>query len=186
MSVADCVRYEGDASMTAGFTINRSAIAKFKKELERELNRGGGVRVPIQTDARASWAAREVVYNNGPTVVNNGDRAQIAIGDNAVQVQQTTNHSTGGAADLAQAVATALEAIASLPIDSDDQDDARAAGDELLTEMTKSAPDRILIRRGVKVLQGALAPIASGVGAAVSVEAQEMAHHAIALLQSAL
>jgi hypothetical protein len=166
-------------------------VAKFKRELERELNRGGGVRVPIEAEATGASVGGAVVHHySGPTVINNGDRAQIAFGDNSVQTQQATESITPGFEGLAEAVAAAMEAIAALPLNSEDQEDVKAAGTELLAEVTKPEPDATLIRRGLTLLKGALAPIAAGVStgvtAAVTAESQETARHALELLQSAL
>jgi hypothetical protein len=166
-------------------------VAQFKRELERELNRGGGVRVPVEAETTGASAGAAVVHHySGPTVISNGDSAQIAFGANSVQIQQATEPVTPGFEGLAEAVAAAMEAIAALPLSSEDQEDVNAAGTELLAEVTKPEPDASLIRRGLTLLKGALAPIAAGistgVSAAVSAESQQTARHALELLQSAL
>jgi hypothetical protein len=157
-----------------------------KKEIEREFNRGGGIRVPIEADAAGIPRGNYNTYN-GPVVMSSGATAQIAFGDSVIQNQAHTEQVTTGYEALAEAVSLVMARLSSLELADDDRLTAEEASTELLTEITRQEPDRKLLRRGVAALKGVIAPVATGaaagVGAAVNAEAQEWAHQALDLLQ---
>lgn len=184
--------YELGSSMPSGFKINRQAIAKMKRELEREFNKGGGIRVPLEVDPPpvAAWPST-TTYNryDGPVVISSGDGAQIAVGDHATQTQ-TNTQITPGYEGLAEAVTLIMEKLSTIELPEGDREIAEEVSGELLTEVTQETPDPKRLRRAIAALKGVLAPIATGaatgVGAAVNAESQEWAHQALDLLQTAV
>jgi len=177
--------------MPSGFNINRQAIAKMKRELEREFNKGGGIRVPLEVDPPATAWPASATYNHydGPVVISNGHSAQIATGDHVTQTQ-TTTQITSGYEGLAEAVTLIMEKLSTIELPEGDRETANEVGRELLSEVTQEAPDPKRLRRAIAALKGVLASIATGaatgVGVAVNAESQEWAHQALGLLQTAV
>ena len=56
----------------------------------------------------------------------------------------------------------------------------------VLQEVVKSEPDQSVVRRGVTLIKGLLAPLSAGIGKAVTEEAVEAARQAIYALGSSL
>jgi hypothetical protein len=86
---------------------------------------------------------------------------------------------TPGFEPLAQAVVLTLEQLRAAGLPEEDVEDAEAAGEEVLAEVTKPDPDRGVIRRALKALKGCLTPIAMGLSAGTADGAQEWAKTAI-------
>lgn len=175
--------------MASGFKINKQAIAQMTRELEREFNKNGGIRINVEADASGVPNGLGT-YNNysGPVLISHGDHAQIAFGNRDVnQSQNNTAEVTPGFEDLAAVLATLLQQLSDVALDDDDKATAQEVGEQLLTEVTQPEPDRGVLRRGITALKGVLAPIAAGlsagVGQAVNDETQEWAHKGLELLQ---
>ncbi|GAA1050922.1 hypothetical protein GCM10009569_30410 [Arthrobacter russicus] len=58
----------------------------------------------------------------------------------------------------------------------------RAAVETVLGEVTRPKPDQSVVKRGLTMVKGLLAPIATGVGAALTAESTEAARHVIEAL----
>lgn len=176
--------------MASGFKINRQAIAQMKQELEREFNKGGGIRVPLEVDRpAASWPGDTYNRYEGPVVISHGDGAQIAFGDHATQTQSSAQIAPGYEG-LAEAVTLIMEKLSAVELAEGDRETAEEVSNELLAEVTQETPDPKRLRRRIAALKGVLAPIATGaaigVGAAVNAESQEWARQALDLLQTAV
>jgi hypothetical protein len=105
--------------------------------------------------AAAPGRARDVY--NGPVVIINGDRAQVAWdgGRNSIREEVSPEFKA-----LAVAVSTALELLASSEgLSPDDLTLARDTGSEMLEQMTKSKPDPSKLRPGLAILRGILATV---------------------------
>lgn len=179
--------YEFGGPMPSGFKINRQAIAQMKRELEREFNKGGGIRVPLEVEPPDAPAGATYNRYEGPVVISSGDGAQIAFGDHATQTQSNTQI-TPGYEGLAEAVTLIMEKLSAVELAEGDRETAEEVSGELLAEVTREVPDPKRLRRGIAALKGVLAPIvtgaATGVGAAVNAESQEWARQALDVLQT--
>lgn len=67
---------------------------------------------------------------------------------------------------------------------AEDQQDAEAAGSEVLAEVVRDEPNRGRIRRAVAALRGYLAPAAAGAATGAAKGTHELAQHAIEQLGS--
>lgn len=67
-----------------------------------------------------------------------------------------------------------------------DEQEAKASAESVLGEVVKDEPDQGRNKRGIKMLRGLLAPIATGVGTAVSGEAAVLSKMLIEGLGSTL
>jgi hypothetical protein len=98
---------------------------------------------------------------SGPVAHGDG---QFAWGNqNVTQASNRTETVAPGFEDLAKAVNQLLAHVDHLGLSADELADARSAGDEVLEEVTKSTPDRRIVRRALTALKGLLAPIATGI-----------------------
>jgi hypothetical protein len=172
-------------------TINKREIARMMRDIQREFDKHP-IRVPIESDPRAALGAGPVpasttIYN-GPVFHGDANSAQLAWNNSGeINQQQTQGDQVApGFEPLAQAVSLVMQGLAKLELTDDDRHDAEEAAAEIVAEVTTEQPNTGKIRRAVKVLKGALAPIAAGLTAAASAEVQEWARTAIDQLGAAL
>ena len=172
--------------MGKGFEINKQAIRKMSREIEKEFAKNP-VRVPLEADASGVTFPAGTITNNyhGPVVTVHGDNAQLAW-DNQT-VNQTQNQDIApGYEELAKVVTGLLASLPALGLSGDDEQEAKATAESVLGEVVKDEPDQGRIKRGITMLRGLLAPIATGVGTAVSGEAAELSKTLIEGLGSTL
>lgn len=174
--------------MGNGFEINTQAIAEMTRRIQQEFDRNR-IRVPIEGDSSHLGVQPAATVNNyhGPVVTVSGDNAQIAWGNDAVK--QNQNHSdqiAPGYEPLAQLLTNILANIESFTLGDDDVADLRAEAQGMLTEIVKEDPDRSILRRGVNILKGLFAPIATGVSAGVSSASTDAARSMIEQLGTSL
>jgi len=169
--------------VAGGFKINRQGIQQITRELEREFARHP-VRVPIEADpSDVTWAPAVTVNNyHGPVVTVTGDHAQLAWNNDTVnQTQDRVEQIAPGYEDLARTLTDMLANLTVLGL-GDDEADARDNAEDVLNEIVKETPDASVIKRGLTMVKGLLAPIATGVRLAVTAESTEAAQHVIQAL----
>lgn len=166
-------------------SIDRNAIARMTRDLQREFDKHP-IRVPIEADPDAALPPATTVNNyNGPVVMVSGDNAQLAWNNDTVN--QTQNQEIApGYEDLARLVTDLVANLDTFELDGDDAQDVLDSAQTVLGEVVKERPDQGIVRRSVKVMKGALAPIVTGVGRTVSDESAESARRVIEQLGSAL
>lgn len=172
--------------MGKGFEINKQAIRKMSREIEKEFAKNP-VRVPFETDASGVTFPAATVTNNyhAPVVTVHGDNARLAW-DNQT-VSQTQNQDIApGYEELAKVVTGLIASLHALGLSDDDGQEAKSTAETVLGEVVKEEPDRGRIKRGITMLRGLLAPIATGVGTAVSDESAELSRTLIERLGSSL
>ncbi|MGL5826773.1 MAG: hypothetical protein ACRCYU_18480 [Nocardioides sp.] len=172
--------------MGKGFEINRRAIQKMSKEIEKEFARNP-VRVPLEADASGVTFPAAAVTNNyhGPVVTVHGDNVQLAW-DNQT-VNQTQNQDIApGYEELAKVVTGLLVSLPALGLSDADEQEAKATATTVLGEVVKDEPDQGRIKRSITMLRGLLAPIATGVRTAASDESAELSTRLIDGLGSTL
>lgn len=97
------------------------------------------------------------VYN-APVINIQGDRAQIAWGNDTVsQNGASTSAVAQGYEGIAKAVAAALQDLPSVELDKDDKHVAAEAAGNILKEITANKPDSKILRRDLATLKGTLA-----------------------------
>lgn len=170
--------------MASGFKINRQGIQQFTRELEREFAKNP-VRMPVEADSRGFVPAQATTVNNyhGPVVTVDGDNAQLAW-NNGGAVSQSQQIASGYE-DVARPLTELLANLAAFDL-GDGEPEARTHAETVLGEVVKENPDQGVIKRGLTMIKGLLAPIAAGIGAAVTAESTEAARHAIEALGSNL
>lgn len=168
--------------MASGFKINKQGIQQFTRELEREFAKHP-IRVPVEADPDGLKPAVTVNNYNGPVVTVTGDHAQLAWANNgtATQAQSRVEEIAPGYEDLARTLTDLLANLPDLPLGADEAE-VRAAVESVLGEVTKPKPDQSVVKRGLTMVKGLLAPIATGVGAALTAESTEAARHVIEAL----
>lgn len=172
----------------AGSGINKRGIQKFMRDLQREFDRQGPIRVPIETEMPAlpSLGQGTTVNNyNGP--VFNGDVSGAQIAWNNESVTQNQHHTSivaPGFEELAKFVTDLLQQLPQLGLADHDRDDAQAAAHEVLTEITQAAPEPGRVRHALNALRGWLAPVATGARDGLADGAQAWAQAAIAGLSN--
>ena len=174
--------------MANGFKINKSAIRRMTQEIEKEFAKNP-VRVPLEADSTGIFpqAATTVNNYNGPVVTVNGNHAQIAWGnDNAEQTQNQVAQIAPGYEELARLITDLLANLSVFALDEDDKEDTLSSAEQVLGEVVKEQPNPAVIRRGLTMLKGVLAPIATGVTRAVTDESSEAARGFIDALGSVL
>lgn len=174
--------------MASGFKINKQAIRKMSREIEREFAKNP-VRVPLEADHRAvSLPAATTVNNyNGPVVTVNGDHAQLAWDNQSVtQVQEHSEQVAPGYEQLAQLLTDILASLSTFQLDETDGSELRENANLVLQEVVKSEPDQGIVRRGVTLIKGLLAPVSAGLGKAVTEETAEAARQVIDALGASL
>ena len=166
-------------------SINKRAIARFQKGIQREIDKRP-IKVPISADAvTVSDAPQPLTVNlyHGPVVTVNGDQAQVAWGDGTItQGQGDVSQIAAGYEDIARIAVDILAKLDNLPLSEEDNHDARENAEALLAEVVKAKPDKGAIRRGATMLKGLLAPVTTGVNQAVTAESAEYARGAIEAL----
>ncbi|MFI7434259.1 AbiTii domain-containing protein [Micromonospora haikouensis] len=172
-------------------TLDKREIARMMRDIQKEFDKHP-IRVPIETDPGDALDAGPVptsttIYN-GPVFHGDANGSQLAWNNSGEINQQQTkgDQVVPGFEPLAQAVALVMQGLAKVELADDDRHDAEEAAAEIVTEVTTEQPNTGKIRRAVKVLKGALAPIAAGLTAATSAEVQEWARTAIDQLGTAL
>jgi hypothetical protein len=169
----------------SGFKINKQAIARMTREIQREFDKHP-ISVPIQADAPELHHRGTTVYN-GPVVNVHGDRAQIAWGNRDVhQGSKEQQEIAPGFEAITQALVSTLEHLAEVGLNNEDRITAEDAASDVLSEVTKEHPDRGVIKRGIAIVKGILAPFALGAQAGMSDSAREWAKTAVEQLTSAL
>lgn len=172
--------------MGKGFEINKQAIRKMSREIEKEFAKNP-VRVPLEADASCMTFPASTITNNyhGPIVTVHGDNAQLAW--DTQTVNQTQNQDIApGYEELAKVVTGLLASLPALGLSRDDEQEAKATAESVLGEVVKDEPDQGRVKRGITMLRGLLAPLATGVGTAVSGEAAELSKTLIEGLGSTL
>lgn len=166
-------------------TINKSAIDRMMRDIQREFDKHR-ITVPVyvaEPDVPVRGAVPgHTMINYGPVIQGSADGAQLAW-NNAGAVNQTLNSGEQQIAPgfelLAQALVSTRDGLVGLGLADEDLQDARAAADEALAEVTQPEPDRGRLRRAVNVLKGVLAPVGAGLVAGVAAGAQDFARTAI-------
>ncbi|WP_243399269.1 hypothetical protein [Cryobacterium zongtaii] len=116
----------------------------------------------------------------------NGGHAQIAWGnDTADQTQRQVELVAPGYEELARVVTKLLADIGELKLAGDEAAEARSNAEAILNEVVKDEPNRSVIRRGLTMIKGLVAPLAAGVRGAVTAESSEAARNLIDALGEA-
>lgn len=174
--------------MGSKVSINKQAIAKMQRELQREFDKHP-IRVPINADRPELFGQPTTTVNHyhAPVVTINGDRAQVAWGDGEIrQDQGTVSQVTSGYEEVARLTAEVLAKLDEFVLTSGEAQDARENGELLLAEVVKPEPDKNVFRRAATMLRGLLASAAMGVNQAVTTESADLARKAIATLSEAV
>lgn len=174
--------------MASGFKSNKQGIRQMAREIEREFAKNP-VHVPLQADSTGVHLPPAMTVNNynGPVVTIVGDHAQVAWNNHDVtQSRETTEQVAPGYEELADLVTRLLASLPSLTLDPDDDTAALATSETILRAVVKTEPDRGIVKRGVTMLKGLLAPVSSGVGKAVTEESADLARQMIESLGNAL
>lgn len=168
--------------------INKRAIAKFTRDVQREFEKNP-IRVPIEGDTSGIGfqPAGTVTNYHGPVVTVTGDNAQIAWDSETVeQSQKHVTQIVPGYEQLAQLLTDMLANLSNFTLGEDDETDARESAQTVLREVVKEQPDQGIVRRGVNMLKGVFAPIATGAAAGVSAESANAAQTLIEMLGTSL
>jgi len=178
------------ASMPSNsFNIDKRAIAKMTREIQREFDRNP-VRIPVEAEAPVPhrWlqqgAGHSTIYN-GPVFMNSTVQgAQLAWqNDSASQVQGGAEPVATGFEALAELMVEVLQRLPGSGLAEADMNVAVEAGEEVLKEVTAPTPDPGRIRRAVAAVKGTLISLATGAAggaaAGVSSATEEWAQHAI-------
>ncbi|WP_065246988.1 hypothetical protein [Dermabacter vaginalis] len=175
--------------MANGFKINKKVMRNLTREIERDFAKNP-VRVPLRADHStvALPAAKTVNNYHGPVVFTvNGDNAQVAWGNqSSTQVQKHADQVAAGYEQLAELLTDILANLPTFQLDGTDGEVLRENANLVLQEVVKSEPDQSVVRRGVTLIKGLLAPLSAGIGKAVTEEAVEAARQAIYALGSSL
>ncbi|MFN3006620.1 hypothetical protein [Mycolicibacterium wolinskyi] len=174
--------------MASGFKINKQGIRQMTREIEREFAKNP-VRVPLQADTSGVRLPPATTVNNynGPVVTVTGDHAQLAWNNQDVtQTRASTEQVAPGYEELADLVTRLLASTHRFSLEAEDEVELRANSDAVLREVVKTNPDGSFVRRGVTMLKGLLAPIASGISKAVTEESASVAQQMIESLGNAL
>jgi hypothetical protein len=165
-------------------SINKQGIANMMRDIQREFDKHP-IKVPVQAETPdvVSGLGERVTHTtiyNGPVIHGNADGAQLAWGNTTVnQTQNHTEQIAPGLEAIAQAVVSTLERLPNVGLPAEDQQEAEAAANEVLHEVTQAEPNRRSVRRAVTALKGILAPVATGVVTGTAEGAQDWARTAI-------
>lgn len=160
-------------------------VERLVNRANRDLSNG----IPVETDTSGIGFQPAATVNNyhGPVVTVTGDNAQIAWGnDTANQTQNCVQRIAPGYEELAELVTDLLANLRTFDLSEGDVVDVRNSAETVLAEVVKEEPDDGIIKRGVTMLKGLLAPVAAGVGAGVSAESAEAARTLIDALGTSL
>jgi hypothetical protein len=166
--------------------IDRRAIAKMMGKLQREFDKQGPLRVPIEADASGlPQLGTGTTVNNyhGPVFNADVSGAQIAWNNDTVtqNQQNTTSTVTPGYENLAKLITDLLQQLPQVGLEKPDLRDAEEAANDVLKEITgPEQPEPGRLRGALRSLRGALAPIATGVMSGLAAGAKEWAKAAIA------
>ncbi|MCS3494398.1 hypothetical protein M2368_003430 [Arthrobacter sp. JUb119] len=181
-------KVESGLTLPKGFSINKQAIRKMTRDIEREFAKNP-VRVPLETDPSAVSLPTATTINNynGPVVTVQGDHAQLAWGNqNVEQTQNASEQVAPGYETLAGLLTDILASLPNFQLDSSDEDEVRSNATSVLQEVVKAEPDQGLVRRGITMVKGLLAPVASGLSKAATDETAETAREVIEALGQSL
>ncbi|WP_410583835.1 hypothetical protein [Amycolatopsis sp. lyj-108] len=173
-----------------GSSIDKRAIAKFTKDLQREFDKQGPIRIPVETDMPelpplGSGSSGTTVNNYGPVFHGDVSGAQIAWNNETVtqNQQNATNTSTvaPGYEPLAKLVTDLLEQLPQVGLDEQDRLETAEAANDVLKEITGvESPEPGKLRRAINLLRGALSPIRDGLITGLAAGAEDWAKAAIA------
>lgn len=167
----------------AGSGINKQGINKFMRDLQREFDKQGPIRVPVQADMPELppvGSGATVNNYNGPVFNGDVSGAQIAWNNSTVTQNQQQNSTVApGYEDLAKFVTELLKQLPQVGLESQDLEDAEAAANDVLAEVTQPEPEQGRLRRALTTLRGVLAPVATGVVTGAAAGAQDWAQAAI-------
>ncbi|MFI8522188.1 hypothetical protein ACIGEZ_30875 [Streptomyces sp. NPDC085481] len=125
---------------------------------------------------------QHVHHYRGPVINGSVSRSQF-FWDNQTVNQNQQNDAASAAPGYEELAALVRDLLRQLPragLGEQDQEDAQAAAEEVLGEITgPDAPEPGRLRRAVATLRGALAPVATGVAAGATAGAQQWALTAI-------
>lgn len=76
--------------------------------------------------------------------------------------------------------------LSSLSLDEADENEVRTNADTVLKEVVKPEPDKTIVRRGITLIKGFLAPIVAEVSQAATAETVETVRKIISMLTAAL
>lgn len=170
--------------MPSGFEVNQQGIREIQRRLQREFDKHP-VRIPVEADPEMPVVHQTTI--NGPTVISNGDRAQIAWGESVSQTQDgTTTQVAQGYEDVAALLADVVRDLATAGLPEEDETVVRKAAEEGLREVGKPEPDRTAVKMCLSAVTGVLAPIAMRAVDGVGDAAQKWAAEAVAALMQAL
>ncbi|MFE7648813.1 hypothetical protein [Streptomyces phaeoluteigriseus] len=131
-----------------------------------------------------SGDGRQVHNYHGPVFNDPVSGAQLAWNNRSVTQNQQNNTAVApGFEALAALVSDLLRQLPEAGLTARDREDAEAAAQEVLAEITgPQPPEERRLRRAVNGLKGALAPVATGVAAGTAIGAQEWAQSVIGSL----
>jgi hypothetical protein len=138
---------------------------------------GGSVSDDInQRSSETGMPPASTTINNGPVFHGDASGAQLAWNSANVAQNQTRNEQIApGFEEIARVVAGLLRQLGDFDLSDDDAQDVTDDGNIVLAEVVKPQPDPGVIRRAVKAIKGALAPIATGMISGTSSGATELA-----------
>ncbi|MFJ8659049.1 hypothetical protein [Streptomyces sp. NPDC093795] len=118
---------------------------------------------------------------DGPVFHGSVSHSQFAWNNETVTQNQQSNTAVApGYEALAERVNELLRQLPQAGLPEQDREDAAAAAEEVLAEITRPEPvEEGRVRRALATLRGALAPVATGVAAGTTMGAQEWALAAI-------
>lgn len=180
---------------SGGFSIDKRAVAKMMREMQREFDKHP-VRVPVETapargleatlssarnDLEAQLAGAGTKNYFGPVIHVTGDRAQLAWGNGSVVQGQgeVEQQIAPGFEQIAAAVARILQDLPAADLPADDAQTAEDAASEVLREVVRDEPDRAVVRRGLAAVKGVLSPLAMGMHRGAAEGTQDWARTAV-------
>lgn len=186
-SLREAASKESGGAVASGFKINKQAIRKMSKEIEREFAKNP-VRVPIEVDHQASSLPAATTVNNyhGPVVTVNGDQAQIAWNSDSIDQSQQHEQVAPGYEQLAKLLTDVLANLKTFPLEEAESVEVRTTANDILEELVKPVPEQSAVRRGVTIIKGLLAPIGVGLSKAATDATAESAREIIEALGVAL
>ncbi|MFE2757943.1 hypothetical protein ACFXGA_38665 [Actinosynnema sp. NPDC059335] len=174
--------HPGQEATVARDGIDRRALDKFTRNLQREFDKRP-IRIAVEADMPELPQVGGATVNNYNGPVFNGDVSGAQIAWNNDTVTQNQQHTTStvapGYEELAKFVTDLLRQLPQLGLDEQDLQDAEAAGNDILTEVTQPEPEKGRVRRAITALRGVLAPVATGAVAGLAAGAQDFAQTAI-------
>lgn len=177
-----------------GFKIDKQAIRKMNKEIEKEWAKNP-IKAPVQASSPRSnvftpyQPASQTTNNtyNGPVIHVTGDKTQIAFDNESVnQNQDGVQEVSAGYEELAAILTDLISHLGESGLGEEDQTDAQSTAMEVLHEITSVEPDRNIVRRGVNAIKGMLAPVALRAQEGAGDGVQSWAHGVVEQLTSAL